>query len=250
MITTMTTPARRWWLIFILLLLLLAAGAWLLWRVLGQPGQASPANGPTGPTISSPLPTPTVATSLPATPTSLPTATAVVLPAPTATATTPAATTPACSQNPAARWANTLYAEFGERLGCPLSGEVPAAGEVINAAFQYYERGLMVWRQDMDLIYVLAYGEDAAGGAFVAVPDASPAGYYESDLVKGGFGYLWSNNEMVRNMVGSPLVIEYFAAEFAAQAFDRGTIFTFFDNGRHQYLLFAGEGEWVYRQAE
>ena len=87
---------------------------------------------------------------------------------------------------------------IGRRLGCAVSQA--ASG---SAAYQYYQHGTMVWRADRDRIYVL-YNN----GTFSSFPDSSPAGWRESDLIKGGFGYLWRNNPAVQQGLGQPQVIE------------------------------------------
>jgi hypothetical protein len=233
----MAASDRRWWLIAIIVLLfvfILAAAAVLLWWLPSR--TADPVNEPPGvPTTiaeTAATPTHTLVATLIATPTVAPT------PAPTPLPT-------ACAQAPAPRWANTLYAEFADQLGCPLTAEISVSASEIpaNGAFQYFERGTMIWRQHADMIYVL-YDD----GTYVAFPDDSPANYFESDLLKGGFGYLWNSNQDVRGLLGEPLTSEYAAADFALQDFTSGTILYFFDNGEMNYVLFADQGSWILRQ--
>jgi hypothetical protein len=234
----MVTFARRWWLVGLIVLLsifILATTAILLWWLPSRTAGPDTVNEPPG--------SPTVIGETAATFALLDTA----VPTPTAAPSSTPAPTPlstACPQAPAPRWANTLYAEFANQLGCPVSAEISVSASEIpaNGAFQYFERGTMIWRQHGDMIYVL-YDD----GTYVAFPDDSPPNYYESDLLKGGFGYLWNSNEDVRGLIGDPLTIEYAAADFALQDFTSGTILYFFDSGGMNYILFADQGSWILR---
>lgn len=160
-------------------------------------------------------------------PTAEPTA---VVPTPTE----PPAVSIACQQEPGARWGPTLWNAHKERLGCALNQEAR-----VNAAYQYFQHGMAVWRQDANRIYIL-YNN----GSYSSYPDLSPPGHRESDLIKGGFGYLWNENATVRNGLGNPLAIEFNATDFAVQDFAGGTIFYFFENDAHNYVLFADTGQW------
>jgi hypothetical protein len=233
---TMTAPIRPWWMMILLTVVLPAVASGLLGcRLLRSEEQPLPTEQPTAP--------PGIMETAATTPTAAPTIAPTTVPAATPM---PAAypITTACPQVPAPRW-TTLYAEFAAELGCPVTAEISTAGSEIpaNGAFQYYERGTMVWRQHADIIYVL-YDD----GTYVAFPDDSPAGYFDSELLKGGFGYLWNTNADVRGLIGKPLAIEFAAADFALQDFASGTIFYFFDNGGRTYVLFAGSGTWLLRQ--
>lgn len=195
---------------------------------------------PTGtsrPTLT-PLPTftlpPPTATSLPPTlpPTSLPLPTSP--PPPTSPPAPPTSPSLVCQQEPGPRWGPTMWDRYKERLGCALTGEIRT-----GAAYQYYQSGMMVWRQDANRIYVL-YNN----GAYSSFPDNSPDGYHDSDLVKGGFGYLWNTNADIRNRIGQPQVIEFNATNFAVQDFAGGTIFYFYENDARNYALLADNNTW------
>jgi len=142
-----------------------------------------------------------------------------------------------CDPAPAGRWAGTLWATHRDRLGCPAAVESQP-----EAAFQYYERGTMIWREDLDRIYVL-YND---GTFSTHRDDEGPPGYEVSPLIKGGFGYLWNNNSAVRAALGQPLAAELNAAAFTVQDFPGGVIFYFYDNGDYTFALF-NDGTWVGR---
>lgn len=148
---------------------------------------------------------------------------------------TPTPTAEACRHSPGARWGPTLWALHDERLGCALNEELRPIG-----AFQLFDNGLTVWRQDRDMIYVL-YNN----GRFAAYPDNSPAEYYESDLIKHGFGHLWRNNQTVQQGLGQPRVAEANTTDFAIQDFRGGTIFYFYENNTRNYALFNDDGTWT-----
>lgn len=177
-----------------------------------------------------PLPTRTLA----------PTQTLTRRPSPTATRIPPSSTpVPAtCAQAPGPRWGPTLWNQYQSRLGCALSQEIRTGG-----AYQLYQRGIAVWRQDTSRIYIL-YNS----GSFASFPDNSPAGYYDTNMLKGGFGFLWNNNSSVRDGLGQPTAIEANATNFAAQDFERGTIFYFLENEAYNYILFLDNNAWTSTQ--
>jgi len=169
-----------------------------------------------------------------------PTQTATRNPSPTATRVPPSPTPVpvSCSQEPGPRWGPTLWNQYQNRLGCPFSQEIRTGG-----AFQKYQRGIAIWRQDANLIYIL-YNS----GAFISYADNSPAGYYDTNILKGGFGYLWNNNSSVRDGLGQPTTVEANATNFAAQDFERGAILYFFENDAYNYILFSDNNTWTSTQ--
>jgi len=147
-------------------------------------------------------------------------------------ASAPAAAT--CPTAPAARW--PLSDTQKGRLSCATNQE-----HRTSAAFQYYENGTAIWREDIDRVYVL-YNN----GAFAFFRgDAGPEGYFHSDLLKGAFGYLWNTNETVRSRLGQPITIEMVANDFAAQDFAGGVAFYFYDNGGNSFALFNDNYTWA-----
>lgn len=148
---------------------------------------------------------------------------------------TPTPMTEICRESPGPRWGSTLWALHDEKLGCALTPE-----QRITGAFQLFDHGLTVWRQDRSLIYVLTNN-----GRFVAYPDNSPPNYRVSDLIKGGFGYLWTTNQSVQQGLGQPRVAEAFATDFAIQDFWGGTIFYFYENDARNYALFDDNNTWT-----
>lgn len=188
---------------------------------------------PTGtlrPTLT-PMPT---RTSVPPTP--RPSSTLVVLPTSPSAPTSPPQV--ACQTSPGDRWGPTLWAHYKDRLGCATIGEIHP-----NSAYQYYQHAMMVWREVPDLVYVL-YNN----GTFDRFPADGPEGYFDSDWLKGSFGYLWNNNAAVRDRVGQPEAAEFNTTNFAAQDFAGGTIFYFLENDARNYVLFNDNGTWVSAQ--
>lgn len=131
-----------------------------------------------------------------------------------------------------------MWDRYQDRLGCATTDEMRT-----NAAYQYYENGMMVWREVPDLVYVL-YNN----GSFNVFPAEGPDGYFVSDWVKGSFGYLWTNNATVRSRIGQAEAAEFNATNFAAQDFAGGTIFYFLENNAHNYALFNDNGTWTSAQ--
>ncbi|MCZ7538400.1 MAG: hypothetical protein M5U29_00430 [Anaerolineae bacterium] len=89
----------------------------------------------------------------------------------------------------------------GQSLACPLE-----AGTTVQAAYQEFERGAMIWRADTSDIYVL-YREtglvnryrDTWHGEDVPYDETPPPGLYKPDR---GFGRVWVDNPQVRAGLG------------------------------------------------
>jgi hypothetical protein len=150
-------------------------------------------------------------------------------PAPTRTPTRTPTATPACSAAVDPTLAN---AWSQARLGCPTG---PAA--IVWSAWEPFERGNMLWRQDTDWAYVLHWqnGSNPAAGDWMtggnpwkwdgSFPDGHgltpPPGLYEPIR---GFGFVWYN------YLGGPAAPIGWATDqekgFCAriQAFEQGTI--------------------------
>lgn len=89
----------------------------------------------------------------------------------------------------------------GQTLTCPLE-----AGTTVQAAYQEFEHGVMIWRADTSDIYVL-YLEtglvnryrDTWHGEEVPYGETPPPGLYKPDR---GFGRVWVDNPQVRAGLG------------------------------------------------
>lgn len=201
----------------------------------------SPDNNPEATsTLQAALPTNTPRPTPTPTPTPEPTETAV--PTRAILAITPAPTLanievlPACLLNPGDRWGTTLYAQYEQQLGCPLNQENRP-----NAAYQRYQNGLAIWREDADRVYFL-YNN----GTYVSyAANVAPQGYFDTALLKGAFGYYWNTNSDVRSRLGNPVEAEANASQFAVQDFSSGHIFYFLENNANNYVLFSNTGRWV-----
>lgn len=158
---------------------------------------------------------------------------------------TPAATftatnaQPVCQQTPGPRWGPTLWDRNKNILGCALTDEIRT-----TAAYQYYQNGLAVWREDLDRVYFLYYNDRS----YAVFPAQGPRNYYASDWVKGSFGYIWTSNEAVRNRLGPAEAAEFNATNFAVQDFAGGTIFYFLENEARNYVLFSNSSTWTSAQ--
>ena len=155
---------------------------------------------------------------------------------PTLASPSPASPPTACAFSAATRWGTLLSSAHEARLGCAIGQE-----EKSNAAFQYYQRGTMVWRGDRELVYVLYNdGSFSTHNALVG-----PKNYFHSDRLKGAFGYLWNNNDTVRNGLGEPAADELIATDFTVQDFAGGSLFYFFDKRGYDFALFADNNTWI-----
>jgi hypothetical protein len=143
---------------------------------------------------------------------------------------------PTCAIDADARWRDTLWAPYQDRLLCAL-GQAASP----DSAYQYFQNGTAIWREDLDRIYIL-YSD---GTFSTHRDDEGPTGYFYSDLLKGGFGYLWRNNAEVRGRLGDPRAAEANAPDFIIQDFQDGVLFYFYERGEHHYALFTGDGTWI-----
>ena len=141
-----------------------------------------------------------------------------------------------CQTSPGDRWGDTLWDLYAERLICALNQTHSS-----NAAFQYFQRGTTIWREDIDRVYVLY--NDGSYASFRG--DAAPQGYYDSDLLKGAFGHLWNTNQSVRDRLGQPIAAEANATDFVVQDFRGGVLIYFYENDAHNYALFNDNNMWT-----
>lgn len=114
-----------------------------------------------------------------------------------------------------------------EKLGCPVD-EV----RTVTAVTQDFERGILVWREDEGLIYVVY---DAGG--WEAYPDAWQEGMPETDPAFGpppdgkiqprrGFGLVWAEQQGVREALGWALNEERSCDDAHVQPFEGGLGFS------------------------
>lgn len=263
---------RYWWVVVIMLLLLLLGwwGASALWQDRVPAASSAEAavvdNRETAVATGTPLPTSTpnviVVIASPTlipqtnTPTATPTATATatetaVSPTPTllpaATAFSPSTSAPDtptslfpidCAHEAVQRWYE--YANrYGADLGCPQSELIELPFEQV--AFQQFAAGMMVWRGDSEYVYVI-YDNGTFDQFSVTNTDDA---YRPTEMLKGGFGWLWHRYAAVRNGLGDPVDVEANVRDFSMQLFDRGVIFSFRAANTNTYILFADGEEWV-----
>ena len=139
--------------------------------------------------------------------------------------TTPSPTAAACDHDPADFVASLWQSEpdLAAELGCPL-----AQATTVAAAWQPFEGGDMIWRQDSSLIYVLPQtgtiqitGDrwregDAEFDPTISAPDR----FYQPVR---GFGLAWRELAGVREALGWAMAEEA-GFEAQIQLFERGTV--------------------------
>ncbi|MCY3710178.1 MAG: PA14 domain-containing protein [Caldilineaceae bacterium] len=109
-------------------------------------------------------------------------------------------------------------------VGCPLS-----TGATLWTAWQPFEKGYMLWRQDDDAVFVFTdenewarYSDDWDSQAYEPARGAEPA---DRHTPVRGFGYLWATNDDVFADLGWATDVEKGACTLI-QAFDGGTLLT------------------------
>jgi serine/threonine-protein kinase len=199
-----------------------------------QPIAASPQT-PTSTPTPPPTPTPTP------TPSPTPEPSPTPLPPPTST---PAPTATTCPQPADAAFVPLLAPAGGlnELLGCPRSAAVVAA-----AAWQPFETGSMLWREDANLIYVLdanklwrSTGDTWREGDLQFDPAIQvPNGLHQPVR---GFGLVWREQPGVRDALGwataaedgFEALVQEFGGGSIWQDPERNAFFILFNNGTYQ----------------
>jgi serine/threonine protein kinase len=199
-----------------------------------------PATATTIPPTATPSPT-----LVPPTPTTIPPSATATLPPPTATPspTPPASPTPSPSATSptTANCQIAVAAEFSElwqsSAGCPSAPPSQQTGAVED-----FELGLMFWRQDRDVIYVLfnirnqwGFYTDPwrEGDPEFSCPEAEIVG-----MPKRGFGKVWCANNEVRQGVGNAVGDERGTA-FLIQPTTTGAVMIQIADHPRRYLLFS-----------
>lgn len=206
-----------------------------------NPATVAPSPASTTPapmlTTSAPLPSTSTYTPLPPTHTPTPTPTPTrTSPPPTHTPThTPVPTTPSCP--PVSGLFASIWQAVQTRLGCATN-----EAHTTWMAEEYFERGVMYWRQDNDRHYVLFNGNGWASYAntwregeplYTCGTESTPP------TPMRGFGRVWCNYANVRDGLGNATNVE---AGFngTVQDFERGLIIRLDDGVT--YVLYSGDG--------
>lgn len=225
-----------------------ADGTWARLGVVVVPSPTAAAT-PTGTSTAAPTAQPTGTETPSATPTPSPTAAASATPLPPATATPPVvASATAVPTVPAGACEITPVRGFGylysreaavrERLGCATAPE-----RSLIMAEQRFERGAMLWRQDLRTIYVLS-----ADQTWTAYPDTFVDGEVLSEekppvnhfAPAAGFGKLWREEAAVRDTLGWAVEKER-GFSGAWQRFTKGQMFW---SDRGQIFVLYADGSW------
>ena len=153
--------------------------------------------------------------------------------------------TGACGTPPAAQFVNAAQnATVRQQVGCPTNGAF-----AVNLVQQPFQKGVMIWR-DTKQIYVMSVAAIQQGAAIDTlwiVPDqwndslpASDGSFTPPEgLVQPvrGFGYVWRNNQQIRDAIGWALAGEQ-PYQGMWQDFERGWLMTGADN--RVYVLIPG----------
>jgi hypothetical protein len=140
----------------------------------------------------------------------------------------------ACPISPAAPFVSaSLNPAIRARLGCPTGESFP-----VGLVGQFFQNGIMIWRDTRE-IYAVSLaairGQGAAMDTFWRVPDTWSEGMPADDasfspppgLVQPvrGFGWIWRNNQAIRDTLGWALAPEdFFQAVW--QNYERGWMMT------------------------
>jgi hypothetical protein len=133
-------------------------------------------------------------------------------------------TPPACTQTADEVFLRLVDSRFGADLGCPQAVALSS-----GAAWQPFEQGRLLWREDLNLIYVLETADNkvtAVGDKWSDGDDpfdpaiVPPTGFYQPVR---GFGQIWRERAGVRASLGWALSEELgFTATI--QQFDRAEV--------------------------
>jgi serine/threonine protein kinase len=199
--------------------------------------QVSPSAG-SSPGDSTASPTSTLPPTPSASPTQFPS------PTPPPPTFTPSPTPTPCPQPAGAIFADWLASEasLADQIGCPRGPAVQAAG-----AWEPFEGGQMLWREDLRRIYVLhqagswrVYDDNWREGDLVWDADlVPPAGLYQPVR---GFGLTWREEAGVRDALGWATAEESsFSATF--QPFERAVLIA--DDVTPRFWALLSDGTWL-----
>jgi hypothetical protein len=99
-----------------------------------------------------------------------------------------------------------FFGDPGPGIPCPLN-----EGGTVQAAFQAFQGGYMVWRADTSDVYVLYNNgtvsrfKDTWTSETISVPETPPPGMYQPVR---GFGKVWDSDQYVRNALGWATTLE------------------------------------------
>lgn len=150
---------------------------------------------------------------------------------------TAAAAPVACARSPMGSFGSVWNRD---RLGCATNG----GNGSVWMAFQAFDGGAMVWREDTDKIYVIYNSGGWARFDDVWLegdPNYTCGEQSTPPTPERGFGRVWCDHNSVRNGLGNAREKEW-GATGATQDFESGTIFLA-PNGR-TYALYGDNGTW------
>ncbi len=130
--------------------------------------------------------------------------------------------------------------------GCMFS-QIGSTLPMIAGRFQQFERGLMFWRQDNAVIYVVVDNgrfwelEALEYGLYPENPLQFMWDRYPKPTAQSGFGRVWWNYLDIRYALGEPLTLEIGVYQPIHQ-FMRGVAVMVLPDGR---TIFANQTEWV-----
>lgn len=185
-----------------------------------------------------PTPIPPTNTPTPRPPTPVPPPTSTFTPVPPTATFTP--TPYPCGIPLGAPFVSAWAGSVRNQLGCPSSPMVETW-----TAVERFQRGIMFWREDQRMIYVIAsdmtwrkYADNwIEGMPEYSCPDAPPPGLVKP---KRGFGYVWCNQPGLKELVGWALEEEH-GITTQYQGFDGGEMIRAEDTSI--YILFRS-GLW------
>jgi hypothetical protein len=136
---------------------------------------------------------------------------------------------------------------FGQADGCPT-----AAAASIEAAYQEFEGGFMVWRGDTREIY--AFFDDGTAGyyleaSYAAMPENEPTDMppLDREVPVSGFGKVWANAPGVRDKLGWALAAEEgYTMQLQSVATTREPVpaFSFYLTLPDDTVIGTGYGQW------
>lgn len=132
-----------------------------------------------------------------------------------------------------------------------MPGLCPGAGPTqVDAAFQVYDRGYMLWEHATGRVYILYNGglgrqfaeSTVAQWPEVEIQTAPPPNHVHPIR---GFGRVWQHENDVRNSIGWPLGLEQaYTAQFQSADSESGQTDYYISLPNSQVVEFNGAGTW------
>lgn len=148
-----------------------------------------------------------------------------------------------CEQYDLDNWGDVVDFIIIRPIGCQRSNIFSP-----DAAFQEFQGGWMLWREDQEKVYVMYYNRGNSLSVYSV--DAETAEAFESDSARldGALGYIHATVSEAEENLGNPLAEQEPTEDFEVQDFDNGMIFSFSNGDGYFAVINTNLMQWRKQQ--